>query len=269
MSETRDLVYRTNGEVRVLEELREWATFARQAGIVPRELNAYQIMTVIQAGREVGIPPLQALRMISMIGGRVVMSVQLQLSLARTKGVRVAKLVDGENYCEVTLTREDETVTTKYTLEDARRAGLIRPNSNWEKYPRQMLRWRAIGDALRIIAPDAVAGFLSPEEAESIPPIDAETVEVVEPEPDPQPRRRARQQSEAQANGDAEKQQLIDSVGALWRELYPAEDEETRRAFRLILEERYAAQRLSQLTTDQLRELKAQLEAEREGETLT
>lgn len=88
------------------------------------------------------------------------------------------------------------------------------------------------------------------------------------PEPEPHPRRRARQ-PEAQANGDAEKQQLIDSVGALWRELYPADDQSTREAFRLILQQRYQAERLSQLTIDQLREFKAQLEADREGETLT
>ena len=41
----------------------------------------------------------------------------------------------------------------------------------WERYGRQMLRWRAIGDALRLIAPDLVMGLLDPVEAESIGPV--------------------------------------------------------------------------------------------------
>jgi hypothetical protein len=47
-----------------------------------------------------------------------------------------------------------------------------------------MRRWRAIGAALRLIAPDVVLGLLSPEEAESIPPLDAEP-EAMEQVPEP------------------------------------------------------------------------------------
>jgi hypothetical protein len=42
-----------------------------------------------------------------------------------------------------------------------------------------MLRWRAIGDALRIIAPDIVMGLLDPDEASSLAPVDSESWEQV------------------------------------------------------------------------------------------
>lgn len=264
MMETRDIVYGSSPQ---LQELKEWAEFARQAGIVPRDLNPYQVMTIIEAGREVGIPPLQALRSISIINGRVVMSVQLQLALARAKGVRVVALTETEGACDVTLKRGEETVSTRYTLEDARKAGLIRNGSSWEKYPRQMLRWRAIGDALRIIAPDATAGFLSPEEAESIPPIDAEVSyeALPEPSPEPAPERPARRRENGNRNGDAEIEALKAEVATLWRELYPAEDDASREAFRILLKQRYNTERLGALSKEQLVALKSDLERERSG----
>jgi hypothetical protein len=264
MMETRDIVYGSSPQ---LQELKEWAEFARQAGIVPRDLNPYQVMTIIEAGREVGIPPLQALRSISIINGRVVMSVQLQLALARAKGVRVVALNETDGACDVTLKRGEETVSTRYTLEDARKAGLIRNGSSWEKYPRQMLRWRAIGDALRIIAPDATAGFLSPEEAESIPPIDAEVLYEALPEPAPEapaPERPAgRRRENGNWNGDAEIEALKAEIATLWRELYPAEEDASRKAFRVMLQQRYNAERLGALSKEQLVAMKSDLERER------
>jgi hypothetical protein len=148
-----------------------WATFAEQSGLVPQGTNKYQAMAIVQAGKEMGLQPLQSLRTMNFIKGRLVMSVQLQLALAKnTKNVIVEAMDEGEGYCKVTLRRNEESITCEYTTDDAKKAGLIKPDGNWNKYGRQMLRWRAIGDALRIICPDLVMGLLAPEEAESIEP---------------------------------------------------------------------------------------------------
>jgi hypothetical protein len=152
----------------MLQLSERYMTLAREAGIIPREMNAAQAQAIILAGRELGLEPLQSLRTMAFINGRLTMSVQLQLALARQRaGVRVEQLTETDDSCTVTLVRDDERITCTYTLADARRAGLDRSHG-WQKYPRQMLRWRAIGDALRIIAPDVVMGLLSPEEAETI-----------------------------------------------------------------------------------------------------
>jgi len=183
----------------MLQLSERYMTLAREAGIIPRDMNAAQAQAIILAGREIGLEPLQSLRTMAFINGRLTMSVQLQLALARQRaGVRVQQLAETDDSCTVTLVRDGERITCTYTLADARRAGLDRSHG-WQRYPRQMLRWRAIGDALRIIAPDVVMGLLSPEEAETIdismgatndvPPAalpSAESESESEPEPEPQ-----------------------------------------------------------------------------------
>lgn len=151
-----------------LETVRKYALLAKQGGIVPPQMSEAAVAAIIQSGYEIGLAPFQSLRSMSFIGGKLTMSVQLQLAMARAKGVKILKDAEGEHEYTVTLSRGDENVTCSYTLDDAKKAGLLRPGGNYEKYERQMLRWRAIGDALRLIAPDAVLGLLSPEEASSL-----------------------------------------------------------------------------------------------------
>ena len=150
--------------------LNEWGTFAQLAGLIPAETTQPQAMAIIQAGKEMGLQPLQSLRSMSFIRGRLTMSVQLQLAMAKQKGVKIVEMEEEEGYCKVTLQKDEEHITCTYTIEDAKKAGLIRADGPYDKYRRQMLRWRAIGDCLRIISPDSIMGLLSPEEAESIEP---------------------------------------------------------------------------------------------------
>ena len=152
-------------------ELAAWGDLAKKSGVVPPSTSREQAMAIVQTGRELGLQPFQSLRSMSFIGGRLTMSVQLQLALARRQGVRVESIEETGDSCCVTLGRGDERIACTYTLEDARKAGLVKPGGAWEKYGRQMLRWRAIGDTLRLIAPDLVMGLLDPIEAESIGPV--------------------------------------------------------------------------------------------------
>jgi hypothetical protein len=54
-----------------------------------------------------------------------------------------------------------------FTTEDAKVAGLLpaKPGSGWAKDPSAMLRARCISKAIRMLAPEVVAGLYSPEEA--------------------------------------------------------------------------------------------------------
>jgi hypothetical protein len=54
-----------------------------------------------------------------------------------------------------------------FTTEDAKVAGLLpaKPGSGWQKDPSAMLRARCISKAIRMLAPEVVAGLYSPEEA--------------------------------------------------------------------------------------------------------
>ena len=154
-----------------LQGIMEWGEFAMKAGLLPYGTNIYQASAIVQAGKELGLQALQSIRSMSFIKGRLAMTVQLQLALAKAKGVKVKSIIETDGRCEATLKREDEEITCTYTLEDAQKAGLVREGGAYEKYERQMLRWRAVGDVLRLIAPDLVMGLLSPEEAQTLEPL--------------------------------------------------------------------------------------------------
>ena len=49
--------------------------------------------------------------------------------------------------------------TARWTLEDAQRADLIKPDSGWAKYPENMCMWRAIGFCADVVAPDVTGGM--------------------------------------------------------------------------------------------------------------
>lgn len=52
----------------------------------------------------------------------------------------------------------------EFTIEDAKRQGLVKPDSNWTKNPAAMLRARVSTAGIRAFAPEVLAGFYSDEE---------------------------------------------------------------------------------------------------------
>lgn len=49
--------------------------------------------------------------------------------------------------------------TSQWTMDDAKRAGLIKDGSAWANYPENMCLWRAVGFAADVVAPDVTAGM--------------------------------------------------------------------------------------------------------------
>lgn len=48
---------------------------------------------------------------------------------------------------------------SNFTVEDAKRAGLVKPKGNWEKWPRNMCFARALSNGVRWYMPDVTAGY--------------------------------------------------------------------------------------------------------------
>ena len=76
---------------------------------------------------------------------------------------------------------------SKFTIEDAKRAGLIKPDSAWLKYPRAMLFSRAISQGARLFCPDAIGGIYTNEEMASVGDSINNIGVIPEPEPEPEP----------------------------------------------------------------------------------
>lgn len=153
--------------------------------------NVPQAVAVIQFGTEIGIGPMQALTNIKPIQGQMTMSARLIMGLAASRGVSWKVVESTDKRCEIVFSRPGwESITSIYTIEEARNAGLVRGGSGWEKYPQDMLFARAGSRGIRRIAPDATFGMYSTEEmndvvatAGPLPEADAVAeATVVEPE---------------------------------------------------------------------------------------
>lgn len=125
------------------------------------------VLAVVVAGAELGVPPMAAINGLHAIEGKLSMSAQLAHSLVNRdlpgSKFKITESFDAktnDGYCEVTLTVPGrEPYTGRYTMADAKRAGLVKSGSNWEKSPGDMLYSKALLRAIRRVAPEVLNGM--------------------------------------------------------------------------------------------------------------
>lgn len=171
MSDTTDIALTRPDPSFTMDVLRAQMEAAKRyvdSGLLPAGINTPQkALTIMQAGREIGVPPTYALRNIHVIEGKPTVSAELLMALVRRTYGQAAIRVKEANSLECTVQyREqgwDGTSTLKFSIADAEAAGLAsRPM--WKKYPRAMLRSRAVSEAVRMAFPECIAGLYTPEE---------------------------------------------------------------------------------------------------------
>lgn len=152
-----------------LESLLRLAQMMLESGFMPKALKTpAQVVTVILAGRELGIPPMMSIRSIGIIDGKPVLMADLLLGAFKRAGGRSKFRRLDENVAELYLRHPngDEHVET-FTIQHATRAGLMHKD-NWKKYPKAMLRSRVITAGLKSIGWEPAAGIYDPEELEHL-----------------------------------------------------------------------------------------------------
>jgi hypothetical protein len=81
--------------------------------------------------------------------------------------------------CTVSMKRVGRSPHTEtFTLQSAAELGLA-GKDNWKKQPATMLKWRAIAACARVVFPDVLLGFYTPEEIAPDSHIDFETGELL------------------------------------------------------------------------------------------
>ncbi len=143
------------------------------------------VLVALEQGRALGIAPIQAMNQINVIKGKPALSADLIAALVRRAGHRLR--VEGDDtYAQATVIRADDPdyipKPVRWDMERAKRAGLL-GNPSWQKYPAAMLRARAISEAARAWANDALYGFIyTPEELDNnwLPDADPDTGEPVQ-----------------------------------------------------------------------------------------
>lgn len=154
---------------RTMGELDQLARACVASGFFADAQQAGQALIKIQAGAELGLPPVQSMTSINVIKGRITLSAGLMAALIKRAGYRIrVKWTDNPLCCNVSVFEGAELVgESTFSTQDARTAGL--GGANWQKYPRNMLYARAISNAARWYTPEVLTGVYLPDELEDAP----------------------------------------------------------------------------------------------------
>jgi len=169
---------KTKNEISKLHEIHEVIDVdaLMSSGAIPSVFNTPErIMTVVQLGKELGIPPITALNNISLIHGKVVISSTIMLSLLENHGIEYEFTKDFETqedgkimtqikftYFSKILNSFKEKIFTT-TWQELALAGLT-DSPMYKKYPKVMLRARCIAFAIRRDFPKVLLGMHTDEE---------------------------------------------------------------------------------------------------------
>ncbi|HKE79032.1 MAG TPA: hypothetical protein VKB54_06975 [Solirubrobacteraceae bacterium] len=183
---------RDDADIQRIARLGQWLAASEQRDPTPAEQGAAAALRLWLA-QELGLP-LRAASELSMVKGRLVVSVQLLRALARQAGYRVERVELDDEHCTAAVIRADngaELGRATFTIDDARRANLIKDRGAWETYPQRMLWARAAGWAIKDTIPEVALGLVLHEEADEIRGgygvIDAEAIPVDELQADELP----------------------------------------------------------------------------------
>jgi hypothetical protein len=147
-----------------------------KAGIAGKH-TAESATLAIGMGRTLGLSAAMAVQNIAVINGKPAAYGELPLALARRSGLIAAFSEagggSGDDYgwtCTIVRKDDPNPIVRRFTVKDAKRAGLWGKSGPWTNYPDRMLMFRARGFALRDSVPEALNGLSVGEEAEDIAP---------------------------------------------------------------------------------------------------
>lgn len=132
-------------------------------------------VTVIM-GKELGLAPIMALQAICVIQGTVTLKVQTMNAIVRAKCPdAIIEIKQDHDKREVRViakrNKEDPGYESYWDMAMADQMGLSQKD-NYRKQPMNMLKARALSDALRAVFPDVLLGLYSSEEMSDVEPRD-------------------------------------------------------------------------------------------------
>jgi hypothetical protein len=148
----------TGGEMAVLFRLGKGLA---ASGMFKDATQASQAFAKLIFGRDLGLSATQAMTDIHIIEGKPEMSANLQASKVRSSVRYEYDVVELTNdRCELQFWKDGEVVgTSEFTIDDAKRAGLVKEKSPWVKYPRNMVFARAMSNGVAWYCPDVMNGI--------------------------------------------------------------------------------------------------------------
>lgn len=163
-----------------LDEAWRFAQGVIQGGMAPKGIREPgAVVAIIEAGFELGLPPMFALSNLTFINGRLGIMGDAAKALVHStgklrKGTGFGVEYEGEGdslKAIVTSHREGEVdpVSHEFSVKDAKTAKLWGKAGPWSEYPKRMLMYRALGFHVRDQYPDVMMGAALTEELKDYP----------------------------------------------------------------------------------------------------
>jgi hypothetical protein len=144
-----------------IESLFKLAEPLVKSGFLPDYIKTPgQAVAIIMAGREMGVQPMQSLRSINLVKGKITINADLQLALFVRDGGRFKWLKDDINGAELWLRHPSgNEYTASFSQADAKTAGLWgKAGTPWQLHPRPMMRARTITGGMKAVGYEPVSG---------------------------------------------------------------------------------------------------------------
>lgn len=184
-----------------LQSVADAMTFANmlaKSDFAPKDFRGKpeSCLLAIQHGAEIGLAPMQAVQGIAVVNGRPAIFGDTAKAVCVGSPVceYIRETIEGDGdkmvaVCEAKRRGYPEATVSRFSVDDAKKAGLWGKTGPWSQYPRRMLQMRARGFALRDAFPDVLKGLVTAEEAQDYPtPEPAKEPVVVRPKFNDEPR---------------------------------------------------------------------------------
>ena len=135
---------------------------------IKKPTEAMALMLIAQAE---GKHPATVFSQYHVIQGRPALKADAMLARFQQAGGSVQWTERTDKACTATFSHpQGGGCEIRWTLDDAKRAGLLNGKSNWNQYPRQMLSARVVSEGVRAVFPGVLGGFYTPEEVGQFEP---------------------------------------------------------------------------------------------------
>lgn len=169
-------------------ELYQFAECVASTQLVPKGITTPEaVLVAIEHGMELGLPPLSALQNTAVVNGRPVIYGDMALALCQASGLfdfaAFEETLDGDGatlaaVCTVRRLPNGRKHSARFSVIDAKTAGLWGKAGPWTTNPKRMLQMRARGFALRDTFADVLRGVKLAEEFYGVEAIEATLADV-------------------------------------------------------------------------------------------
>ena len=181
------------GELMKLNETKEMAEHFFKSGIFQDVKDMSVALVKIQAGQELGVSPIMAMKEVYLIpskaGVKIQIGASLQAAMIKKSGKYDYRIVDHSkeictiHFFERRADKWEKIGGETYTIADARAAGLTAGKDVWTKHPKNMLFARAMSNGAKWHCPDVFGGAIY-NESDEFPESKFEA-EIIEDKPSP------------------------------------------------------------------------------------